>query len=284
MSAGILYMVGTPIGNMQDITLRALDTLKTVQVIAAEDTRVTGKLLERHAIRTPLVSFREENAASIVPRLIERMLGGESVAMVSDAGTPSVSDPGEQLADAAHDAGIVVSPIPGPSALASAVSACGLSGDGIRFHGFLPRSGKTRADRLESISEDPALCVIYESPHRTHQTLCDLDAACANRRGAVFRELTKMHEEIRRAPLAELAQWFSGTIKGEVTIVVEGNGQSSDSVVTDEQLRNLVCAEIAEGKSARDIATRLSQTLGIRKKNVYSLVVEILGNAEEPPQ
>jgi len=276
MNPGVLYMVGTPIGNLQDITLRALEILRTVPVIAAEDTRVTAKLLERHGISTPLVSFREENAAIAIPRIIERLKNGESVAMVSDAGTPSVSDPGQQLACAAHDCGIPVSPIPGPSALASAVSACGLGGDGVRFHGFLPRSGKARLDKLESIAGDPSLVIIYESPHRTYETLCDLADHCGDRRGAVLRELTKIHEEVRRGTLAQLAGHFSSAVKGEVTIAVEGSVVSAESVVTPEKLKELVRGEVSVGKSARDIAARLSQTLGVKKKDVYTLAVELL--------
>jgi 16S rRNA (cytidine1402-2'-O)-methyltransferase len=276
MTAGVLYIVGTPIGNLGDITLRALETLKIVDVIAAEDTRITARLLERYQVQTPTVSFREENAAQAIPALIARLNGGQNIALVSDAGTPSVSDPGQQLAEAAHATGVRVCPIPGPSALASAVSACGLTGDGIRFHGFLPRSGKERASRLEAIATDTALSVIYESPHRTGATLSDLAARCGNRRAAMMRELTKLHEEVRIDDLPRLAAAFAENVRGEVTIVVEGTRDAADQMLSEASMEELVRREIERGESAKDISARLSQTLGVKKKEVYDLVLRIL--------
>ena len=274
--AGTLYVVATPIGNLSDITYRAVETLKQVACIAAEDTRVTQKLLNRYEISTPLVSYREQNAEQAVPALVARLQNGEDVALVSDAGTPSISDPGTELVGAAHEAGIRVSPIPGPSAMSAAVSASALPGDGVRFLGFLPRKGKERRERIRTIAQDPSCTVLYESPHRLRDTLTDLYKECGVRQAVVFRELTKIHEEILKGTLEELAARFAGEVRGEVTLIIEGNQSTTQVEMDDDKLSSLIRDELAQGRSAKDIAATLSTALGIRKKKIYDMTVALV--------
>lgn len=284
---GTLYVVATPIGNLEDITLRALNVLGAVDLIAAEDTRVTVKLLSRHGLHTPLVSFREQNARRAVPELIEALRSGRDIALVTDAGTPSISDPGGELVRAALGEGLRVTPIPGASALACAVSVAPVEGEGVRFVGFLPRSGRRRKERLQAIAVDPAVTVLYEAPSRLKQTLEDLSRHCgADRMAAVLRELTKAHEEIAWARLDELVQRFSGVVRGEITLAVEGRPSEVDEEITDERLVELVAAQLEKGLSARDTAAALSRALGVPKKRVYAAAVETvargdLGGADE---
>lgn len=273
---GTLFIVATPIGNLSDMTFRAVDTLKSVAVIAAEDTRVTHKLLTRYQIETPLLSYREQNAKRVIPELLSRLMNDEDVAVVSDAGTPSISDPGIEMVRAATAQGIVVSPIPGASAMSAAVSASALQGEGVRFLGFLPRKGKERKERISTIAQDPSCSVIYESPHRLHQTLKELCAECGARQGVVFRELTKVHEEIKTGSLEELAAYFTGNIRGEITLIIEGNKAASAGEVTDETLEALILKELNHGKSAKDISAALSAALGIKKKKIYDLTVSLI--------
>jgi 16S rRNA (cytidine1402-2'-O)-methyltransferase len=274
---GTLFVVGTPIGNLEDITVRALEVLRSVSVIAAEDTRVTARLLGRYKISTPCVSFREQNARRAVPDLIARLKDGNDVALVSDAGTPSISDPGEQLVDAASRVGITVSPVPGPSALASAMSVAALRGDGVRFVGFLPRSTRKREDRLLAIAVDPSVSVLYESPSRLGRTLKDLARACPDRSAVVLREMTKIHEEIARGSLEDLADRFSDRVKGEITVVVAGNEQTMEEIST-VRLTQLVVAQVNAGGSAKDVAVNLSRALGVPKKRIYEIAVEAIAN------
>jgi 16S rRNA (cytidine1402-2'-O)-methyltransferase len=270
---GTLYVVGTPIGNLEDITLRALRILAAADLIAAEDTRVTAKLLTRHEIGTRCVSLREQNASRAVPELIARLESGDDVALVSDAGTPSISDPGLDLVAAAATAGIPVSPIPGPSALGAALSVAALPGEGARFFGFLARSGPKRARQLAAIAVDPACAVIYEAPRRLSRTLEELAAACGPRRAVVLREATKLHEEIARGTLHELVSRFSAGVRGEITLVLAGADGASADEVSPERLRELVREQLATGRSTRDVAAALSSALGVPRKQVYELAV-----------
>jgi 16S rRNA (cytidine1402-2'-O)-methyltransferase len=277
-TSGTLYVIGTPIGNLRDISPRALEILGSVSVIAAEDTRVIAKLLSRSGISTPTTALHEHNSQRAVPALVARLMNGSSVALVSDAGTPAISDPGTPLVAACHAQGIAVSPIPGPSALTAAVSASGLSGDGLRFEGFLPRSGRKRKQRLLRIAVDESLVVLYESPHRLAETLAQLRELCPGRIGAVARELTKIHEEIVVGPIEELAQRFGEATLGEIVIVLAGanrrddeDGEEEDE---DERLRRLVRAEIDKGRSAKDTAAALAAALGVPKKKIYEMAIE----------
>jgi 16S rRNA (cytidine1402-2'-O)-methyltransferase len=271
--SGLLFVVATPIGNLEDITLRALRLLGEVDVIAAEDTRVTAKLLKRHEISTPLLSLREQNASKVVGKLVATLQSGNNVALVTDAGTPSVSDPGFDLVSASVAARIKVVPIPGPSALSAAVSVSGLKGDGIRFHGFLPRAGKLRREALHTILEDRALAVIYESPNRIDKTLAELAAIDKHRRAAVMRELTKVHEDIVRGTLHELSNRFQEKTLGEITLIIEGENTEDKEELSETTLLNLIQNALEDGRSAKDIATSLSKGLGIPRKRIYDTVV-----------
>ncbi len=280
-ATGTLYVVATPIGNLEDITLRALRVLGAVDLIAAEDTRVTVKLLARHGISTSLVSFREHNAHRAVPELIEVLRSGRDVALVTDAGTPSISDPGGELVRAVLSEGLRVTPIPGASALACAMSVAPVEGEGMRFVGFLPRSGRRRKERLQAIAVEPGVTVLYEAPSRLKQTLADLLHHCGPERGAVvLRELTKAHEEIAWARLDELTERFTGVVRGEITVAVEGKHAEGDEEITDERLGELVAAQLDKGLSARDAAAALSRALGVPKRRVYAAAVKTVADGD----
>jgi 16S rRNA (cytidine1402-2'-O)-methyltransferase len=218
---GTLYVVATPIGNLEDITLRALRVLREVAVIAAEDTRRTARLLQHYSISTPTTSVHEHNERARVPALLERLAGGESVALVSDAGTPVLSDPGTLLVAAAHAAGIRVEPVPGPSAALAAVSASGLPAGEVLFLGFPPPRAGTRRRWLEALAAERRLLVLYEAPHRVRETLQDLLAVWGDRPMAVARELTKMHENLVVGPISGQIDRL-GDPRGEYTLVVAG--------------------------------------------------------------
>lgn len=219
--AGTLYVVATPIGNLQDITLRALETLKTVDLIAAEDTRHTKKLLLHYGIETPLMSFHQHSGAGRIEQVIRRLQRGESVALVTDAGTPGISDPGGTLVEAAHQAGIRVIPVPGASAVTTLLSVAGLPAHRFRFEGFPPRKEGARRQFFEKIQGEDAPVVFYESPHRLLKTLQAAYEVLGDCPVVVGRELTKQFEEVFRGTLSEaLAHWQAKPPKGEFTIVL----------------------------------------------------------------
>ncbi|MFN4033232.1 MAG: 16S rRNA (cytidine(1402)-2'-O)-methyltransferase [Fimbriimonadales bacterium] len=219
--AGALYVVATPIGNLQDITLRALETLRAVDLIAAEDTRHTQKLLKHYGIETPLISFHQHSGAGRVQQIIERLQTGASVALVTDAGTPGISDPGGALVEAAHKAGIRVVPIPGASALTAILSAAGLPAHRFRFEGFAPRKEGARRKFFESLHGEDAPVVFYESPHRLLKTLQTAYETLGDCTVVVGRELTKQFEEVFRGRLSEaIAHWQAKPPKGEFAVVL----------------------------------------------------------------
>jgi 16S rRNA (cytidine1402-2'-O)-methyltransferase len=223
---GILYIVSTPIGNLDDITLRALKILKHVDLIAAEDTRRTRRLLSRFDIHTPLVSYFEHNELKKLDKLLSHMKSGKEIALVSDAGTPGISDPGYRLIQQAIEREIPVIPVPGPSAVIAALSISGLATDSFYFAGFLPRKGGKRRKLLEKLGDLYGTSILYESPHRLMRTLEDLLEACGDRQIVVTRELTKAFEEAIRGTIREVINTLEGRrIKGEVTIVLAGKGR-----------------------------------------------------------
>jgi 16S rRNA (cytidine1402-2'-O)-methyltransferase len=227
---GTLYLVSTPIGNLEDLTLRARRVLAEVDLIAAEDTRHTQQLLARYEVHTPLTSYHDHNKEEKTPVLIERLRQGRSIALVSDAGTPTVSDPGYFLITSCIAAGLSVSPIPGPSAPLAALAASGLPTDAFLFAGFLPKKPGARQKRLESLAPLRETLVFFESPHRLVRLLEELQARLGDRRVAVCRELTKLHEEIIRGRVSDVVERLKGkSVKGEITIVIEGNRVRSDS-------------------------------------------------------
>ena len=225
-STGTLFVVSTPIGNLGDITLRALEVLRGVPLVAAEDTRHTRRIWARHGIETPLVSYHAQNASGREPELLAHLAGGSDLALVTDAGTPIVSDPGEGIVASWAERGGTVVPIPGASSVLAALVASGISAPRWGFEGFLPRRGAERRERLARVANDDRATVLFEAPGRTAATVRDLRDACGEgRRAAVCRELTKLHEEILRGTLGELTERLVETgARGEVTIVVAGRG------------------------------------------------------------
>jgi 16S rRNA (cytidine1402-2'-O)-methyltransferase len=221
---GCLYIVSTPIGNLEDITLRALRILKEVSVVAAEDTRHTQKLFNHFQIHTPLTSYHDHNKEEKTEILLQRLKEGHSLALVADAGTPGISDPGYYLINCCIQAGIPVSPIPGPAAFLAALSVSGLPTDAFLFEGFLPKKQTGRLKHLLALKEEPRTIILYESPHRLIRCLHDLYEAWGDRRAVVARELTKMYEEIVRGRLSQIIPKMEGrSIRGEITLVIEGN-------------------------------------------------------------
>lgn len=271
--AGTLFVVSTPIGNMGDFSFRAVETLRSVSAILAEDTRHTRHLLERYEIEAPLVAYHEHNEAKTTPRLVERLLNGESLALVSDAGTPLLSDPGARLVRAAIDAGVQVSPVPGASALLAALVASGLEAERFTFFGFLARKGPERRTAIDELVGLRHAAVLYEAPARVHATLAELaDAGAGDREAVVARELTKQYEELRRGTVAQLVAYYQQTPpRGEVVIVIAGQVPTGAS---EDQLRARATALRAEGRSARDIAAALSAELGAPRNLAYRLAHE----------
>jgi len=229
-AAGTLYVVATPIGNLEDVTLRALAVLRSVDIVACEDTRRTRVLLERHGIEATLVSFHKFNEAREASAIARRLASGKSVALVSDGGTPAVSDPGYRLVRAALDAGAPVVPVPGPSAFVAAVSASGLPSEAVTFRGFLPHRAGERRRAIQALATDPTTQVFYESPHRIAGALADLATILGPRPAAVVREMTKRYETWYRGPLTEIAETIAGeTARGEYCLVVEGAREKTRS-------------------------------------------------------
>lgn len=226
---GVLYIVATPIGNLSDITHRAVETLTSVDLILCEDTRRTRTLLQRYGINGRLLSVREHNERSRAAEMIVRLAEGASLAYVSDAGTPGISDPGARLVDSVANAGFDIIPIPGPSSATALLSVSGFPADRFVFEGFLPTKSGQRARRLAELADEPRTLVFFESPHRIGRTLTELHVAWGERRACVGRELTKKFEEIRRGVLSDLAAWAeSKTMKGEIVLAVSGKPKSKD--------------------------------------------------------
>jgi len=264
-----LYLVATPIGNLRDISLRALETLAAADVIACEDTRVTRKLLDHYGITTPLTPYHEHNAAAARPKLLARLAAGESVALVSDAGTPLVSDPGFKLVRAAREAGHAVTTVPGASAALAALTIAGLPTDRFFFEGFLPVKDGPRRTRITELSRIPATLVVYESGPRLARTLAALANGLGARQAAICRELTKLHEEVRRGDLASLARAYEGggETRGEIVIVVappQNPAQQADAGEVDALLRKAL-----QRASVKDAASEVSAATGRPRREIY---------------
>lgn len=271
---GILHIVSTPIGNLGDLSPRAVEVLRGVAAILAEDTRHSRVLAERFDIRTPMLAYHEQNETAAAPRFVERLLRGESLALVSDAGTPLLSDPGDRLVRAAVEAGVTVSPVPGPSALLAALVASGLPANRFTFYGFLPRKGGERTRALESIVALTHTAVIYESGNRTAETLHALVAAGAGERATVIaRELTKQYEEFRRGTAAELATYYEEAApRGEVVIVIAGAAE--EEAPDEDSLRARAALLRAQGMSAREVMRVLMDTAHAPRNVAYRLAHE----------
>ena len=265
---GTLYLVATPIGNLEDITLRALRVLREADLIACEDTRQTGKLLQHfEIIAKPMVSYHEHNEAARTVELIAKLEDGSNIALVSDAGTPLVSDPGYRLVTAAIGAGIVVVPIPGASAVLSALSGAGLPTDAFRFCGFLPPKSGQRRKALEELRGEDCTLVFYEAPHRILETLSDVSVAYGNRPVVVARELTKLHEEFVRGTADEVRAQLAArpSVKGEITLVI-GKGAA---VVSDTPIEEAVRKLEQKGVPRMDAIKQVARERGLSKREVY---------------
>jgi len=268
-----LYLIATPIGNLEDVSLRALRILKEdVDRIACEDTRHSRKLLEHYGISKPLISYHEHNEKDRGDELLNALLAGEKIAMISDAGTPLISDPGYRLVAAAVEAGIAVVPIPGPSAILTALCASGLPTDSFAFGGFLPPKQGQRRKTLESWAETPATLVFYEAPHRILETLSDIESVLGNRPVVLARELTKMHEEFLRGTAAEVRSQLTPTnTRGEMVLLI---GRGSGAVRDDRPLAEAVADAISGGMERMDAIKHVARQRGLSKREVYQAVTE----------
>ncbi|HUF53736.1 MAG TPA: 16S rRNA (cytidine(1402)-2'-O)-methyltransferase [Dehalococcoidia bacterium] len=269
--SGTLYVVATPIGNLEDVTLRALRVLREVSLVASEDTRTTRRLLSHHGVKARIVSYTEHNMARRTPEILRTLDTGD-VALVSEAGTPGVSDPGAELIAAVVAAGFSVSPVPGPAAVIAALTASGLSLRRFTFLGFAPRRGKERRDLFARFASAPETLVFFESPHRLHKSLTDLKAALGDRRLAACRELTKMYEEVFRGYVSQAIDHFTEP-RGEFTIVVEG-GSDKPAGVSDEGILNALQRLREAGASNRDAVAQVSRELGVPRRRAYNLALK----------
>ncbi len=266
-----LVLVGTPIGNLGDLSPRAVEALRAADVICCEDTRRTGRLLQHAGVeRRPLLVVNDHTESQTITGVLSRLAMGERVAVVTDAGMPGISDPGEQLVRAAVTAGYPVEVVPGPSAAITALVASGLGAGRFVFEGFLPRQGSARTARLAEVAGEPRTIVLYEAPHRMARTLADLAAACGSDRAvAVGRELTKLHEEHWRGTLADALVWVSANPpRGEFVVVL--NGAPPPTPASDHDVEVAVRACLASGDTARDAATAVAARLGVPKRQAYA--------------
>jgi 16S rRNA (cytidine1402-2'-O)-methyltransferase len=267
-----LYIVSTPIGNLEDITLRALRVLREADLIACEDTRQTRKLLDHYGISKPAVSYHDHNEAARTAELIGRLEQGQNIALVSDAGTPLISDPGYRLVAAAIAAGITVVPIPGPSAVTGALAAAGLGTDSFRFCGFLPPKSSQRRKTFEELKQEPCTLVFYEAPHRILEALEDIHAVMPSRPVVIARELTKLHEEFLRGTAAELHATLSArpSVKGEITLLI---GKAEHAEVDDTPIEQAIHTLEASGVPRMDAIKQVARSRGLSKREVYKLTL-----------
>ncbi len=275
--SGILYVVATPIGNLEDLSFRAARILGEVDRIACEDTRQTRKLLDHFKISKPLVSYHDHNEAERSGEFVRDLECGKSIALVSDAGTPLISDPGYRLVQAAIAAGIVVVPIPGPVAFASALSASGLPTDEVRFCGFLPAKSGQRRRALEELREETATTIFYETPHRLLEALDEIDTVLGTRPIVVAREVTKLHEEFLRGTAAAIRADLGnrpGGVRGEITLLI---GKATSAVSSDVPVEAAVAALEATGVARMDAIKQVARERGLPKREVYRIVEDAAG-------
>jgi 16S rRNA (cytidine1402-2'-O)-methyltransferase len=271
--SGTLYLVSTPIGNLGDMSHRAVEVLSSAALVIAEDTRHSRRLLDHYRIEAPLSSYHEHNEAKETPRLVARLQRGDSIALISDAGTPLISDPGSRLVEAAVAAGVPVVPIPGPSAVMAALVASGMSLERFTFFGFLPRKGKERTETIGDIVASRATSVLFEAPNRVGATLAALaDAGAGDRAAVVARELTKQFEEFKRGSVVELSSVYNeADPKGEVVLVIAG---AEKAVVTEHELTDAANELRASGKAPRDVMDHLVSALGAPRNLAYKIAHE----------
>ena len=275
--AGMLYLVPTPIGNLGDISQRCRETLEAADFIAAEDTRVSLKLLNHLEIKKPLVSYYEHNRAESGPRILERILAGETCALVSDAGSPAISDPGEDLVALCAANGVTVSAIPGPCAVITALSMSGLPTGRFTFEGFLSTNKKNRQDHLKALAGEPRTMIFYEAPHKLLNTLQDLLTAFGpDRRISLCRELTKLHEEVIRTTLQGALDYYRELApRGEYVLVLEGAAPVEEEVLTVEDALQLVQEAMEQGLSRKDAVKQVAKQTGIAKNTLYDAALKL---------
>lgn len=273
--AGILYIVGTPIGNLGDMSPRAVETLSQVDFIAAEDTRVTLKLLNHFDIKKPMISYFEHNRREKGEVIVGRILAGETCALVTDAGMPAVSDPGEDLVRLCHESGIQVQSVPGPTAFATAVALSGMSVGRFTFEGFLSMNKVSRREHLESIKDEKRTMVFYEAPHKLSATLKDLYETLGNRELAIVREITKIHEEVIRTDLESAAEKYAeDKLKGEIVLIISGKPETEEDEVTLEDAISLAKVFIGEGMGISMAAKTAAKQTGLKKGDIYKALQE----------
>jgi len=271
-----LHVVATPIGNLEDVTIRALKVLAGADRIVCEDTRITRRLLQRYGIEAPLVAYHDHNAGAVRPKILKWLAAGEALALVSDAGTPLISDPGHKLVAAALEAGAPVDALPGPSAALAALVVSGLPADQFLFAGFLPQKKAARRDRLAALKAVPSTLIVYESPNRAAASLADMAEIFGPRQAALARELTKLHEEVLRGTLGEIAAEVAGRdrLKGEVVIVV---GPPAAGAAASEEEIDAQLAKALETLSVRDAADMVAALTGVKKRTLYARALELSG-------
>ena len=273
--SGTLYLVATPIGNLNDMSVRGVEMLREADFIAAEDTRVTGKLLNRFEIKKPTVSYHEHNKRQSGEAILRRLLAGENCALVTDAGMPAISDPGEDLVRLCAEHGIPVIAVPGCCAAVTALAVSGLSSRRFCFEGFLPMEKKERTERLEALKSEQRTSILYEAPHRLMRTLTELYDALGDRELAICRELTKLHEETLRTTLSEAIRHFEETPpKGEFVLVLSGAPADIEPALTEDEALARVRALQAEGLSCKDACRQVAKETGLSKNALYALAVK----------
>ena len=273
--SGTLYLVATPIGNLEDLSPRAVETLAAVDFIAAEDTRVSLKLLNHFGIKKPLASYHEHNAAAAGQAVLGRLLAGESCALVTDAGTPAISDPGEALVRLCGEHGVTVTSIPGCCAAVNALAVSGLPTGRFTFEGFLSVNKRSRREHLESLKNETRTMIFHEAPHKLRPTLADFcEAFGPERRIALCRELTKLHEEVRRCTLGEAAYYQDHDPRGEYVLVVAGAERSKAAVLTLEEGAAQVLALVDAGQRLKDAAREVAEHTGLSKNDLYAAALE----------
>lgn len=272
---GKLYIVGTPIGNLGDFSKRAIETLGKVDFIAAEDTRVTSKLLNYFGIKKPLISYFEHNKREKGEIIIDRILSGETCALVTDAGMPAISDPGEDLVALAHQKGAVVESVPGPTALTTAIALSGMPSGRFCFEGFLSVNKISRKEHLESLKSEKRTMVFYEAPHKLKNTLIDMYNCFGNREIAIIKELTKIHETVFKTTLADAIVFFEeNTPKGEYVLVLSGNTEENVDEFTLSDAVEIAKDLIANGEKASDAAKQAAKITGLKKGDIYKAILD----------
>ncbi len=274
---GILYLIATPIGNLEDITLRAIRILQTADLIAAEDTRHTAKLLQHYQITTPVVSYHQHTHPAKVKEILTTLKQGKAIALVTDAGIPAISDPGYELVKACIEAGIAIIPIPGANAALTALVASGLNPERFVFEGFLPTKKKLRSDRLISLAKETRTIIFYEAPHRLPKTLADLEKILGSQRQIVLaRELTKLYEEFWRGSLGNAINYHQKhQPKGEYTIVVEGNTESSQLKLSAAEIKAELEQLLQQGMTKTEASRHLAKYTSFSRREIYQLALEI---------